>query len=149
MKDSQRMQPVSRVAQSRERDAARRMGKDMHQVEQQQQQLDQLIAYREQYIASYQTAGKAGFTVTQMREYQIFISRLNDAIAQQRQQLIACRQTSEKSSSSWRDSRSHSKKIDKVVEQRICNEQREQRGREQREQDDRRIMGPLQLDYSF
>jgi flagellar FliJ protein len=147
MKNSQRMQPVARVAQSRERDAARRMGKDMQQVEQQQQQLDQLIAYRDQYMEGYQAAGQAGFTVAQMREYQLFISRLNDAIAQQRQQVIACRRTSEKSSTSWRDSRSHSKKIDKVVEQRLYTEQCEQRGSEQREQDDR-WLSPLQLGYS-
>ncbi len=146
MRDSQRMQPVARVAQSTERDAARRMGKDMHKVEQQQHQLDQLITYRDQYLQDYQIAGKAGFTATQMREYQLFISRLNDAIVQQRQQLIACRQTSEKSSSSWRDSRSHCKKIDKIVELRKYNEEREKHCREQREQDDRRL-SPRLLDH--
>jgi flagellar FliJ protein len=139
------MQPVAKIAQSKEREAARRMGKDMHRVEQQQTQLDQLIAFRDQYLQDYQSAGEAGFTVTQMREYQLFISRLNDAIVQQQQQLIACLQSSEKSSSSWRDSRSHSKKIDKIVEQRKFNEERENRGREQREQDDRR-MSPRLLD---
>jgi flagellar protein FliJ len=144
MRNSQRMQPVAKIAQSRERDAARRMGKDMQMLEQQQQQLDQLITYRDQYLQSYQNAGKAGITATQMREYQLFISRLNDAIVQQRQQLIACRQTSEKSSSSWRDSRTHSKKIDKIVEQRRHNEEREKRGREQSEQDDRRLSPRLQ-----
>jgi flagellar protein FliJ len=147
MKKSKRMQPVARVAQSRERDAARRMGKDLHQVEQQQQQLDKLIEYRDQYIQGYQTAGKVGFPATQMREYQLFISRLNDAITQQRQQVIACRNISEKSSSSWRDSHSHTKKIDKIVEQRTCHEQRELRCREQREQDDRHL-GLQQLQYS-
>lgn len=146
MRNSQRMQPVARVAQSRERDAARRMGQDMQQLELTQLQLEQLIAYREQYAQGFQAAGKAGFSAAQMREYQLFISRLNDAIVHQRQQLIASRQISEKSSSSWRDSRSHSKKIDKVVEQRKSHERREINDREQREQDDRRL-SPRQLDY--
>lgn len=147
MRNSQRMQPVARVAQSKERDAARRLGMHMHQVEQEQLQLDQLIAYREQYIQGFQTAGKAGFSVTQMREYQLFISRLNDAIVQQRQQVVASRHTCATSNSSWRDSRSHSKKIDKVVEQRKFHEQREINGREQREQDDRRS-SPGQLGHT-
>ena len=136
------MQPVVRVARSRERAAASRLGKDLRIAEEQQSQLDQLLAYRDQYMQGYQSAGKAGLTAAELREYQLFISRINDAIVQQRQQVIASRKSCERSSSSWQDSRMNSRKIDKVVEKRRVVEVRESNNRERREQDDRRT-GPV------
>ena len=137
MKGSRRLRPVARFARQQERDAARQLGDRLHHVEQQQKQLDNLLHYRDQYVASFQIAGKQGLTVVQLRDYQLFLSRLDSAILQQQQLLDEARRQCERSQAEWRHRHGHSKMIDKVVEDRKQAEQREQNAREQREQDDR------------
>lgn len=142
MKDSQRLRPVVRVAQQEERNAARQLGATMRQLETQQQQLNDLMTYRDEYDAYYREATKSGLSVAQVRDFQIFISRLDNAIAQQQRYLISCQQNYELSKSKWRGAHGHSKMIDKVVENRQEIERQEMRVREQREQDDRPLCTP-------
>ena len=137
MKDSQRLRPVARVAQQRERDAARRLGNDLRHAEQQQKQLDDLIEYRDQYVADFKAAGKQGLSVVQLRDYQLFLRRLDSAIMQQRQALVNSRQHCAQSQAEWQHQQGHSKMIDKVGERREQAENRRQDAREQRELDDR------------
>lgn len=109
----------------------------MRQVEQQQKQLDDLISYRDEYVAGFEQAGKAGLSCVQLRDYQVFLSRLDSAILQLQQQLVASHQNCEQSQEEWQDKHGHSKMIDKVVENRRQAENRRQDELEQREQDDR------------
>jgi len=137
MKRSRRLDPVARVARQREHNAARQLGDSLHHAELQQKQLDDLIDYREQYVAGYQAAGKAGLTAIQLRDYQLFLSRLDTAIVQQQQLLAASRQNCQQSQAEWQNKHVHSKMIDKVVENRQQDENRKRDEQEQREQDDR------------
>jgi len=137
MKRSRRLGPVAMVARQRERNAARQLGDSLRHVEQQQKQLDDLIGYRDQYVAGFQAAGKAGLTAVQLRDYQLFLSRLDTAIMQQQMQLAASRQNCEQSQAEWQNKHGHSKMIDKVVENRQQDENRKLDEQEQREQDDR------------
>lgn len=109
----------------------------MRQLEHQQKQLEDLISYRDEYVAGFEQAGKAGLSCVQLRDYQVFLSRLDTAILQQQQQLLACRQKCEQSQAEWQDKHGRSKMIDKVVENRRQTENRRQDELEQREQDDR------------
>ncbi|MGB5275870.1 MAG: flagellar export protein FliJ [Gammaproteobacteria bacterium] len=137
MKDSRRLRPVARIAHQQERNAARQLGDCLRQVEQQQKKLDDLLEYREQYIAGFQAAGKQGVSVVQLRDYQLFLRRLDTAVTQQRQLLRTSRQHCEQSQSEWHNRHGHSMMIDKVVENRQQVENRKRDEREQREQDDR------------
>ena len=137
MKRSRRLRPVARFAHQQERDAARSLGESLRQAEQQQKQLEDLVAYRDQYVAGFQQAGKHGLTAVQLRDYQVFLSRLDNAIAQQQQRLEESRQNCELSQAEWQDKHGHSKMIDKVVEDRKMAEDRQEDKQEQREQDDR------------
>jgi flagellar FliJ protein len=137
MKSSRRLVPVARVARQHERNAARELGNTLRENEQQQKQLDDLVNYRDQYVAGFQAAGKEGLTAVQLRDYQLFLNRLDTAIMQQQQKLAACRQDCEQSQAEWHDKNGHSKMIDKVVENRKKVEDRQLNDREQREQDDR------------
>jgi len=137
MKASRRLGPIARVARQRERDAARQLGDTVRQVELEQKQLDDLFAYREQYIANFQIAGKAGLSVVQLRDYQLFLQRLEDVITQQKKKVLACHENCAQSQENWRDKYGNSKMINKVVEKRRDIEDKEQNSREQREQDDR------------
>lgn len=137
MKNSRRLQPVARFAHQRERNAARQLGHNLRQAEQLQKKLDDLIEYREQYVAGFKAAGAQGLSVVQLRDYQIFLRRLDSAIMQQRQQLLASRQQCQHSQNEWHDRHGHSKMIDKVIDNRKQTENRERDAQEQREMDDR------------
>ena len=137
MKRSRRLGPVARVARQHERNAARRLGDNLRQAEQDQKQLDELIAYRDEYVAGFRAAGREGLTALQLRDYQLFLSRLDGAIQQQQQKLVATRQHCEQSQADWLNKDGHSKMIDKVVDSRKQAENRKQDASEQREQDDR------------
>lgn len=137
MKSSRRLGPVARLARQRERNAACHLGDTMRQAEHQQKQLDDLIGYRDEYVADFKQAGEAGLSCVRLRDYQVFLSRLDTAILQLQQQLAASRRNCEQSQVEWQDKRGRSKMIDKVVENRRQVESRRQDELEQREQDDR------------
>jgi flagellar FliJ protein len=137
VKDSRRLRPVARIAHQQERNAARQLGDSLRQAEQHQKKLNDLLEYREQYIAGFQAAGKQGVSVVRLRDYQLFLRRLDTVIMQQRQLLRASRQHCEQSQSEWHNRHGHSKMIDKVVENREQAENRKRNEQEQREQDDR------------
>jgi flagellar FliJ protein len=137
MKNSRRLQPVARFAHQQERNAARQLGDSLRQTEHLQKQLDDLLEYRDQYVAGFKAAGAEGLSVVQLRDYQLFLRRLDNAIMQQRQQLLASRQHCQQSQNEWHSRHGHSKAIDKIVENREQAESRKLDEQEQREQDDR------------
>lgn len=137
MKSSRRLGPVAKLAKQRERNAASHLGDSLRQADLQQKQLDDLINYRDEYVAGFKAAGKAGLSSVQLRDYQVFLSRLDSAILQQQQKLVASRQNCQQSQAKWQDEHGNSKMIDKAVEKRRQAENRRQDELEQREQDDR------------
>ena len=137
MKSSIKLRPVVRVAEQREQSAASQLGGSMRQLESQQKQLDELIAYRAKYEQSYLAATQTGLSVAQVRDFQIFLTRLDNAITQQRQVVQGSNQEKEDSQANWQDARGHSKMINKVVETRQQAERQQDNSRDQRESDDR------------
>ncbi len=137
MRSSRRLQPVANLAKQSERSAARQHGDVLREFQQQQQQLEELIKYRNQYVEQFQQAGKAGLSIVQVRDYQLFLSRLDQAIAQQRQLVQQHQAASQQTQSNWMDKRGKSKMIDKVVENRELAEKQALEKREQRELEDR------------
>ena len=137
MKTSQTLAPVVRVARHRERDAARQMGDRMRHVDQQQKQLEELVNYRNEYANSFIDRTKSGLSAVKLREYQLFIGRLDIAIEQQKQQLESSRKNCEASQQQWRGADGRHKMINKVVQRRAQAEGQQQTDKEQRENDDR------------
>ena len=137
MKTSQTLAPVVKVARHRERDAARQMGDRMRHFEQQQKQLQELVSYREEYANSFIDVTKAGLSAVQLREYQLFLGRLDIAIEQQKQQLESSRKNCETSQENWRGADGRHKMMNKVVQRRAQVEGQQQQDKEQRESDDR------------
>ena len=137
MKSPHQLHSIAKVSQQRERNAARHMGKAMGQVQQQQKQLDDLVAYRQQYIDDFNSTAKTGLPVVQLRDYQVFIQRLDIIITQQQEKILASHKDCSQSKANWKDKHNRSKMIDKVIEKRQDIETQKQNVREQREQDDR------------
>jgi len=137
MKSPHQLHSVAKVSQQRERNAARHMGNTMRQVQQHQKQLDDLVGYRQQYINDFNATAKTGLPVAQLRDYQVFLQRLDVAIAQQQEKTLASHKNCSQSKTNWKDKYDRSKMIDKVIEKRQDIENQKQNVREQREQDDR------------
>ena len=126
-----------KVAEQREQNAACQLGGSIRQLEFQQKQLDELIAYRARSEQYYLAATQTGLSVARVRDYQIFLARLDNAITQQRQAVMGSSQDKEASQANWQGARGHSKMINKVVETRQQAERQQINSREQRESDDR------------
>ena len=137
MKHSESFKPVAMVAKERERHAASNLGKNLSETRAQQQQLDELVRYRAQYARSYQSAAKAGMSSVRLREYQVFLARLDAAIAQQRQLVSISNQHCEKSQTHWQSTHNHSEMIEKLLENKRKLERKHRDEQEQKENDDR------------
>lgn len=133
MKSSKKLKPIASLAKQNERGAARDHGNVLRALQQQENQLNELISYRDEYINTFNSAGANGISVIQYQDYSLFLRRLDDAIKQQRQLVTNGRADCDQSKSKWLEKRSRSKIVNKVVEKRQLNETRQQEKREQRE----------------
>lgn len=137
MTRSKRMNPVLKVAEHREKDAARRLGQTQQRLQQQQARLRELIGYRDEYNLKFQQTCGAGVDVKQLQEYRLFLSRLNDAIAQQQRVIVNAEREVERARAGWLSTRTRSQALDKVRDRFIHAERQEAERREQADLDER------------
>ena len=142
MTRSKRMQPVQRVAQRREQAAMQKLGQSQQYLDAQRAKLEQLRAYRNQYARQFEDSGSAGLDATRVRDYRIFLGRLNEAIRQQEVIVAQCDAQHAKSREQWIATRSHSQAIEKVVDGFVRQERHQQDRQEQKEQDERSLRRP-------
>lgn len=137
MTRSKRMQPMVRMAEHREREAARVLGESRRHLEHHEGRLAELIAYRDEYTDRYRDCSGGGMGAMRLNEYRVFLERLNQAIEQQREAVEQARIDCEQRRQGWLASRTRTQALGKAVERFHQEERRERGRREQREQDDR------------
>jgi flagellar FliJ protein len=131
-----KLQPIANIRKQQERNAGRLHGDTVRHAKQQQQQLKELISYRNQYEKAFQEASASGLSSIRMQEYKIFMNRLDEAINQQKQHVNNGRQQCETSQKEWMSRRSKSKVIDTVITNRQHEERKRIEKREQKELED-------------
>jgi flagellar FliJ protein len=136
MNRSKRLQPVQRITESREKDAARVLGEFQKQLLQLQQQLAELERYREEYRNYYQQCGGAGFSAQKLLQLQHFLSKIGQAITQQQQAIINAQAQCELKKKLWFQARSRTHALDKVAERYQQDEQLQENRREQKDNDE-------------
>lgn len=109
------MQPVKRIAESKERDAAKALGESQRVMQEQGDRLAQLKAYREEYRTHVQQTGSAGVSAGRLQELHRFLNRLDEAIAEQEKRLQMAAQVCEERRHGWFDARGRTRVLDKVV----------------------------------
>ena len=133
-----RLEPVQRLRQFHERDAARRLGEDQQALAAQQTRLSELLQYREDYLQRYRQVLASGRLAGQpLQEYRVFLERLDQAIAQQRQNIERNERACAHSRDQWLSTRTDVRAIDKVVERRRVMLERARLKQEQSESDER------------
>jgi len=136
MSRSKHLDSVARLMESRKHDAARRLGLSRQHRNKQHQRLQELIAYRTEYMSDFQHTVQAGMSALSLQDYHQFLSRLNHAIQRQKQTVEVAEREQALAKQAWLDSRSHSQAITKVIDRYRCKEQYERGKREQRESDE-------------
>lgn len=141
MKKSKRLEPVVKVAESREQQAARALGDAQGKLADAEARLTELKSYREEYIARFQHAGAAGMGAVRMEDYQKFLHKLSMAIEQQKQLIAQAARGVEEKRRLWYMSRSKVQMLDTVVSRYQAEEQRHADRKEQGELDERSQRG--------
>ena len=136
MSRSKRLQPVQRITEAKEQDAARALGEAQQQLEQLRQQLKELENYRQEYRNHFQHSGRGGFSAQQLVQQQQFLTHLDKAIEQQHHSISQAETACEERRQLWFQARGRTQALDKVAERYRDDERQEQDRREQKENDE-------------
>lgn len=137
MNRSKRIEPVVKIAEVRERDAAHMLGESQRRLKESEARLNELAGYRDEYARRFAAVAGQGLDVALMRDYRVFLERLNAAIDQQQRAVEAARRDCDAKRGQWLDTRRRAQSLNKVAENYRRQENYEQSRREQRESDER------------
>jgi len=110
------MEPVLRVAASREDKAAQEFGASRRQLDEHERQLAQLQGYRREYQARFETSGAAGISAARLLDTRRFLAQLDQAIAQQQQAVSNATRLCEQKRQLWLRARQKSQTFIKAKE---------------------------------
>ncbi len=134
MTRSKRMQPVVNVTANREHEAAKRLGECQQRILAAEQRLGDLLQYREEYTQQF--AAGVSLNTARLQDYRVFLERLNQAVDQQRHQVIQVSHECEGLRQRWLALHVRAQALDKVVERYRGEERSEQDKREQKDSDE-------------
>lgn len=137
MVSSDRFKPVQRIADNRERKAAAALGDTLKTRQQAEQRLADLKTYHAEYLEQYRQANRNGMDVARMREYQVFLDKLEFAITEQARVVQRAKVACNSAQSVWRDKYTRTQVMANVVERMQTEERQLADKREQAQQDDR------------
>ena len=140
MKRSERMAPVQQALESTQQDRARDFGAAQRQLESAEQKLKDLEQYHDEYQRGFQQRARTGQSVTALRDYQVFLARLQDAIRQQTQVVLQARDGLTGSRQRWQSAARKSKAVESVVDRWQQDERRQADRIEQKESDERALL---------
>jgi len=136
-KKSERWQSLRKIADQFEQHAARSLGESQGNLSQQQQRLEELLRFRQEYNQRFQQSGAQGMDGASLQSFQHFLLQLDQAIAQQRQTVAAAERDCDHKRHAWQDKHKTTRIYDKTIERFVTQEQRKETRKEQRETDDR------------
>lgn len=137
MTRTQRLAPVQTLFDDKERRLAQSLAAFERRVTDGETKLSELERYRTEYEKQFAQRAKAGLGATDLRDYQAFLARLNEAIRQQRTLVQRAQAERDAERQRWQESARRAKALDHVVDQWRADERRASDRREQRETDER------------
>lgn len=137
MPPSDRFKPIQRLVSQKERKAAAVLGESIKLRADATQRLDELRRYLEEYLERFSRAVHNGLSSRQILEYQVFIDKLENAIAQQEAVVRQSQQELDASKEHWRGRYCKSKAVDNAVDRMQAEELKDSERKEQTESDER------------
>jgi len=136
MKRSERLDVVQQVAARTERERAERVGAAERHLVEMQQKLTALEKYRSEYENGFATRAGAGLDVIGMRDFQTFLARLGEAMAQQRELVAQAQKALDAERSHWREAAQRAHVVETLAERWQSEESRAADRRDQNESDE-------------
>ncbi len=134
--ETRRFQNLQRLAKKKEDDAAAVLAGARRERDAARQRLHELEAYRSEYLQGHARVSATGSSA-RLRDFQIFIDRLDQAIAVQRQVLDEQEQRYRQARDAWSRRHTRTRAIGNVVEHKQAEARVREARREQRQTDDR------------
>lgn len=130
------LQPLLDLAQNHTDAAAR----DLHALkvrwQEAEEKLRQLTAYREDYRARLLQTTKLGMQVNALRDFQLFLGKIEVAIRQQTEEVERCKKRWEDGRHEWQAKQRKLKAFDTLSQRHLSSERKREDKLEQREQDE-------------
>jgi flagellar FliJ protein len=101
-----------------------------------QAKLAALEKYRNEYEAGFASRAGAGADVIRMRDFQTFLAKLGEALAQQRELVVLAERTLDNERSQWREAAQRAHVVDTLQERWQTEESRAETRRDQQESDE-------------
>ena len=130
------MQPLVHLAHQKNDDASKKFGQLIQQQKAAQTKLHTLEQYREDYQTRLQQAVINGINQTSLRNFQDFILRLDEAVAQQRNALEQISRLIQAGRNELANTQRNMKSFDTLAQRHLESEKKLQDKLEQRQQDE-------------
>lgn len=115
-KRSERLDIVQQAASRTERERAERVALAEKNLVEMQQKLAALEKYRSEYEAGFAAKAGAGFGAAGIRDFQIFLARLGEALNQQRELVAGARRALDAERNHWREAAQRTHVVETLVE---------------------------------
>ncbi|MDH4133864.1 MAG: flagellar export protein FliJ [Gammaproteobacteria bacterium] len=136
MTRSERLKPVSRLAENREQRAAIEMAGFRRTLEAQQARLDELRRFRRDYTQRFEESGRRGLDAARVADFRRILAQLGEAIVWQEERVRGMQGEYEILRRHWSNARTHTAAIEKARARFRREEQQVGERREQFELDE-------------
>ncbi len=137
MKRAKRLEPVNALMSETERECAQQLGALQARLLEAEQRCQELKRYLSEYHTAFHRRARDGIGVSGMRDYQIFIARLGEAVQQQDGVVTQLRGDCERARAEWREAAVRKSAVNKVIEHARAEELQVEARHQQREADER------------
>lgn len=111
-----RLKAVHEIAQQRNEDAAVQLGTLNSEAAKAQAKLDLLLQYRDEYRARYRAAVQSNLHSAGWQNFREFLDKLDEAIEQQRAQLLMSREAVQQGRVDWQSTQRDVRAYDTLAE---------------------------------
>ncbi len=135
----QRMEPVQRVMDDGEQQEAQRLGAAQRRLADAEAKLAELQRYHAEYQQSFSRQATAGSSGMALRDFQVFLARLAEAVKQQEYFVTRATEDVAAQTRDWQQAARRAKGLGLVVERWRVEERVVQERRDQQETDERAL----------
>jgi len=134
---SERLRSIQQVAENREQEAARELGRARAKVEESESRLKELVAFREEYTKNFLASAATGMEMSRLLEYQRFLGRIDQAVDHQKTVIEQAKSVYMRRQQAWGYLRGRVLALEKVAERYRQQERVQVDRKEQKEIDER------------
>ncbi len=130
------LQPLLELMQNRADEASKELGRRIAAEQDTKAKLNMLIQYRDEYAERFRQASAQGLSPAGWRNFQEFIGRIDEAIAQQRVVVLTSEQHTAAGQAEWLAHHHKLEAIDTRAERHLAAELQREMKQDQKQQDE-------------